>query len=92
MELKDYTTEQLKEELKRRVEEKRAQKAEEMKTALRCRNCKHCIPHPKGFHFYHCAVRTWGKNIVRNYCVKPSQKACDKFERKEEQSSKVIRT
>ena len=29
MELKDYTTEQLKAELKRRVEEKKAQKAEE---------------------------------------------------------------
>ena len=83
MELKDYTTEQLKAELKRRVEEKRAQKAEEMKTAIRCRNCKHCTQHPHGFNCYHCAVRTWGKKIVRNYCVTLSQKACDKFERKE---------
>jgi hypothetical protein len=82
MELKDYTTEQLKAELKRRVELAKAQKAEEMETALRCRNCKHCAPHPQGWDFYHCAVRTWGKKIVRNYCVKPSQKACDKFERK----------
>lgn len=84
MELKDYTTEELKAELKRRVEERKAQKAEEMKTALRCRNCKHCTPHPQGWDFHLCAVRTWGKKIVRSYCVKPSQKACDKFERKEE--------
>ena len=47
MELKDYTTEQLKDELKRRVELAKAQKEEEFKTALRCRNCKHCIPHPQ---------------------------------------------
>lgn len=84
MELKDYTTEQLKAELKRRVDERKAQRAEEMKTALRCRNCKHCTPHPQGYNFYHCSVRTWGKNIVRNYCVKPFQKACELFERKEE--------
>ena len=81
MELKDYSIEELRAELKRRVEEKRAKKAEEMKTALRCRNCKHCTQHPKGYDLYHCAVRTWGKKIVRNYCVKPSQKACELFER-----------
>lgn len=89
MELKDYTTEQLKDELKRRVEEKKAQKAEEMKTALRCSNCRHFMPNPnvpswcRGNYFI-CNVRTWGKKIVRNYCVKPSTKACDKFERKED--------
>ena len=33
MELKDYTTEQLKAELKRRAELSKSQKAEEMKTA-----------------------------------------------------------
>lgn len=84
MELKDYTTEQLKAELKRRAEEKRAQKAEEMKTALRCRNCRHCIPHSQVYNFYRCAARTWGKKIVRHYCVKPYQKACELFDRKEE--------
>lgn len=83
MELRYYTTEQLKAELKRRVEEKRAKKAEEMRTALRCRNCKHCTKHPRGYDLYLCAVRTWGKKIVRNYCVKPSQKACELFERNE---------
>lgn len=84
MELEDYTTEQLKAELKRRFEIAKAQKAEEMKTALRCRNCVHCVNYPNWTNLYHCEVRTWGKKIVRNYCVKLSQKACDKFERKED--------
>lgn len=84
MELKDYTTEELKAELKRRTKLAKAQKAEEMKTALRCKNCKHCIPNPKAPNWYRgnyciCNVRTWGKKIVRNYCVKPSQKACELF-------------
>lgn len=42
MELKDYTTDELKAELKMRTELAKAQKAEEMKSAARCRNCKHC--------------------------------------------------
>lgn len=83
MELKDYTTEELKAEIKRRAELARAQKTEEMKTALRCRNCKHLVlsewPHRDT-----CAVRTWGKKYPRHYCVSPSTKACDKFERQME--------
>lgn len=88
MELKDYTTEQLKAELKRRVEEKKALKAEEMRTALRCRNCKHCVPNPnipswcRG-NYCICNVRTWGKK-QRHYATRPSTKACELFERKEE--------
>ena len=88
-ELKDYTTEELKAELKRRVELAKAQRAEEMKTALRCRNCKHCVPNPnvpswcRG-NYCLCNVRTWGKKISRHYSTKPSTKACEKFERKEE--------
>lgn len=58
MELKYYSTEQLKSELKRRGEIAKAQKAEELKTALICRNCKHWTPHPQGYNFYCCAVRT----------------------------------
>lgn len=86
MELKDYTTEQLRAELKRRIEEKKAQKAEEMKTALRCRNCKHCMPNPNvpswcRESYCICNIRTWGKN-QRHYVTKPSTKACDKFEKK----------
>lgn len=88
MELKDYTTEQLKAELKRRVELAKAQKAEEMKTAKRCRNCKHCIPDSNVpsrccVKYFICNVRTWGKK-QRHYAIKPSQKACELFERKEE--------
>lgn len=88
MELKDYTTEQLKAELKRRAELAKAQKVEEMKTAKRCRNCKHCIPNPnpnipswcRG-NYCICNARTWGKKL-HHYSVKPSQKACELFERK----------
>lgn len=84
MELKDFTTEELKAELKRRAEIARAQKAEEMKTALRCRNCKHCVPNPRWPMVHICDVRTYGKKYQRNYSVKSAMKACEKFERKEE--------
>ena len=81
MELKDYTTEELKAELKRR----KAQKAETMENALKCRNCKHCVHHPSPYvHTRLCEARTWGKTYPRHYCVKPYTKACDKFERKME--------
>ena len=87
MELKDYTTEELKAELKRRVEEKKAQKAEEMKNALRCRNCRYCLKYPisKWSNAYKCMERTWGKKYPRNYCVSLSKKACELFERKTEE-------
>ena len=83
MELKDYTTEQLKAELKRRSELKRAQKAEEMRKAERCRNCKYCerVPISSWSVTYKCMARMWGKKRPRHYVVNPSTKACDKFER-----------
>ena len=84
MELKDYTTEELKAEIKRRNELARAQKAEEMKTALRCRNCKYCVPNPRWAMLYQCEARTWGKTYPRHYTIKLFTKACEKFERKEE--------
>lgn len=84
MELKDNTTEELKAEIKRRTEIAKAQKAEEMKTALRCRNCKHCVPNPRWAKMYQCKARTWGKKYPCHYTVKLSTKACEKFERKEE--------
>jgi hypothetical protein len=84
MELKDYTTEELKAELKRRAELAKAQRAEEMKTAMRCRNCKHCAPNPRLNYQKICLARTWGKKYPRNYTVSPSKQACEKFERKEE--------
>lgn len=91
MELKDYSTEELKAELKRRVELAKAQKAEEMRTAKRYRNCKHCMPNPnvpswcRG-NYCICNVRTWGKKNIRHYATNPSQNACDKFENKHNNS------
>ena len=84
MKLKDYTTEELKAELKRRTELAKVQKAEEMKAALRCRNCKHCAPNPNWQGMYLCMARTWGTKYPRHYTVTLSKKACDKFERKED--------
>lgn len=78
MELKDYTTEELRAEIKRRY----ALKKEEDKKKLRCRNCLHCKQHPYGFNVFLCDTRTWGKKRPRNYCVKPSTPACEKFENK----------
>ena len=83
MGLKDYTTEELKAELKRRVEAERARKAEEMKTALRCRNCKHCALNPNWTLSYLCMARTWGVKHPRHYTVNLSSKACELFERKD---------
>jgi len=77
MKLEDYTTEELKNELKRRA----AEAKEKRKTELKCRNCIHIIKDERYGNMYHCAVRTWGKKIVRNYCIKPCFKACDKFEK-----------
>lgn len=86
MNIEDYTTEQLKAELKRRVEISKAKKAEEMKTALRCRNCKHCVSRKISNWSvgYNCMARMWGKKYPRHYTVSLSTKACDKFERKED--------
>ena len=84
IELKDYTTEELKAEIKRRAEIARAQKAEEMKNALRCRNCKYCVAHPKLPWYKHkiCMARTWRKKNPRHKTVNHTKTACDKFERK----------
>jgi hypothetical protein len=82
MELKDYSTEELKAELKRRTELAKAQKQEEMKNAAKCRNCKHLMNHPQFKSVYLCGARTWGKTYTRHYCVKLFN-TCEKFERKE---------
>ena len=83
MELKDYTIEQLKAEIKR----KNLLKIEEQKRVLRCRNCKYCEPNPNvpdwcRNYYYVCTIRTWGKKVIRNYTVRLSDKACEKFENK----------
>ena len=86
MELKDYTTEELKAELKRRAEAQRALKVEETKNAKRCRNCKYCkgTPISPWSTAYKCMARTWGKKYPRHYTVILSKQACEKFERKED--------
>lgn len=79
MELSDYTTEELRAELSRRY----AVQKEARQNESRCRNCVHCRPYPIFTQFFQCAARTLGKIYV--YGVKPYQKACKLYERKEEQ-------
>ena len=88
MELKDYTTEELRAELKKRNAEERVKKA----SILRCRMCKHWG-----------AINYWGnpinyttigdnrsckffktKNGKYYRCHRASELACEHFERKEE--------
>lgn len=76
--LNDYTTEELRAELKRRWQLEQ----EEKKKVLRCRSCVHCKQHPSGLKMYLCDARTWGKKVVRNYVINLSNKACDLFENK----------
>lgn len=84
--IKHATDKQLKEELKRRTDERRALKGQ----ILRCRNCKHCI---NGY----TTARAWFRNETTAVCaLKPkpkagenchystshSNRACEKFELK----------
>ena len=79
MELKDYTTEELREELKRRIAIAKEQKALELEQAERCRNCKHLIVKTMGsgwIKLLYCGAKTWSTKSGRtyNYSVKPSTK------------------
>lgn len=78
MGLQDYTTEELKAELKLRYY---ARKKEQEKV-MRCRHCKHCIRVDDLLSYHICGERTWGKNIKRHYRVFLSNKACELFEKK----------
>lgn len=88
MELKDYTTEELRAELKKRNAEERAKKA----SILRCRMCKHwgAIDYwgnPKNYPNYGqnrpCKFfKTKNGKYYRYHDA--SQLACENFERKEE--------
>ena len=91
MELKDYTTEELRAELKRRFTEEKAKK----ESILRCRMCKHWGE-----------INCWGEPILVNHfysyggsrpcrffktkngkyyrCHRAYQLACENFERREE--------
>ena len=88
MELKDYTTEELRAELKKRNAEEKAKKA----SVLRCRMCKHwgAIDYwgnPGDYIYYErtqpCKFFKT-KNGKSYRCHNASQLACENFERKEE--------
>lgn len=82
--LSQYSTQELKEELKKRIAEEKVIREREFNNAHRCRNCMHFIKHPNTFiNAYLCAARTWGKKITRHYVVTGSQGlTCNKFEHK----------
>ena len=88
MELKDYSTEELRAELKKRNAEERANKA----SVLRCRMCKHwgAIDYwgnPIGYPYYGRTqpCKFFKTKNGKNYrCHNASQLACEHFERKEE--------
>ena len=87
MELKDYTTEELRAELKKRSDEEKAKKA----SILRCRMCKHWgkvnywgdyVGHSNGDSR---PCKFWKtKNRKYHRCHKASELACEHFEREEE--------
>ena len=81
--LSRYSTEELRAELKRRNEAEKARMELERNTALRCRNCVHCVLATDGLWYrsYKCAARTYGQ-YNRHYVINPSKKACEKFEYK----------
>lgn len=78
MELSEYPIEELRAEIKRRYELAKEQKKQEK----RCKNCVHMVSLPNCPWITICDARTWGKKVKRNYSVKPSTKACDKFKNK----------
>lgn len=85
MELKDYKTEELRKELKRRIALAREQKVKEREQKPICDNCKHCIIQKVGsVSFYYCGAKTYTqKGITRNYTVnKGSMCRFNLFERK----------
>lgn len=84
MELKDYTTEELKAELKRRSEEKKA----ERNKVKRCRMCKHwgevtyfgTPTNGSVFGINRCCKFFTNKTGKYYKCHRPSQLACEHFE------------
>ena len=87
MELKDYTTEELQAELKRRTAEEKAKK----ESILRCRMCKHwgeidSCGYPTNYNVGdNLPCKFFKTKNGKNYrCHNASQLACDHFERKEE--------
>lgn len=86
MELKDYTTKELQEELNRRKLLAREQKQLEREQKPICDNCKHCVIEKSGgVTFYYCGAMTYTTKNGRtyNYVVSKSTKCkFDMFEHK----------
>ena len=87
MELKDYTTEELRAELKKRNAEEKAKR----ESILRCRMCKHWGAidywgHPTNYTVSDNLPCKFFKTKNGKYyrCHSASQPACEHFERKEE--------
>ena len=87
MNLEDYSTEELRAELKRRTAEEKAKKA----SILRCRMCKHWgeidyLGYPTNYTFgnNHSCRFFKTKNGKYYRCHSASELACEHFERKEE--------
>ncbi len=82
--LKEFSTEELKEEIKRRAKIKR-QAADAIP---RCRNCEYCEKREVGcFDLYYCLKRTYKYKKLsteRNYVVTPSKMGCLLYKRKTE--------
>lgn len=80
--LAEYSTEELRKELKRRNAEEKALRQKEFDSAHRCRNCKYFEQEKSSFlsNSHICAVRTWGKKIKRHYVVNGSAGlSCNQF-------------
>ena len=83
MELKDYTTKELREELKRRKLLAREKKQLEREQAERCRNCKHLIENKINIggiglmiEQLYCGAKTWSTKRGRTYHY--AVRRCDK--------------
>ena len=72
--LEEYTTEELKSEIKRRYDLGKAVK----ENIKRCKHCVHMVNRGPGT--YKCNIRVWGKKIKYNYTVSKSNLACELFE------------
>ncbi len=75
--LEAYTTEELRDELKRRAREEKEKKA----SVPRCRNCKHCLERDAGFvKWYLCGARTYKlRGYDQPYAISLSKRACEKW-------------
>ena len=80
--LKEFSTEELKEEIKRRAKIKR-QAADAIP---RCRTCEYCEKREAVYgDYYYCQRRTYKYKKLsteRNYIVTPSKKGCTLYKRK----------